>query len=256
VLAATTSKAIIDPPVSKKGADTLSRIADPKAKITLLRAAEAVFAEKGLAGAKVEEITRRAGLSKGAFYLHFESKEAALKHVVESFLARLGSFIAAPSDYPEVPTEPHELLDFCFERDMRIYEFLWENRAIIAILQSCQGGCDYLVDAFRAEIDQRTREWIEQWRRDGIFREEIDPDIATILMSGAYHELTIRMLRSERRPPLEAWIEMAQDTFVRAYGSAALIRAQDERNRGVNMGIVASRRDARRTGRSVERGRG
>lgn len=232
----------------------MSRVADPKAKISLLRAAEAVFAEKGLVGAKVEEITKRAGLSKGAFYLHFESKEAALKHVVESFLARLTSFVAAPSDYPEAPTDPHELLDFCFERDLRIYEFLWDNRATLAILQTCHGEYDYLVGAFRAEIDRRTREWIERWRRDGIFREEVDPAMATILMSGAYHELTIRMLRSERRPSLPDWIEKAQDTFVRAYGTPALIRAQEERNRPVTMNIEGARRDGRR--RSGERGRG
>jgi hypothetical protein len=34
----------------------MPRVADPKAKITLLRAAEEVFAERGLAAAHVEEI--------------------------------------------------------------------------------------------------------------------------------------------------------------------------------------------------------
>src|SRR4051794_27973484 len=56
----------------------VSRVADPKSKSALIRAAEEVFADRGIAGAKVEDIARSAGLSKGAFYLHFESKEAAL----------------------------------------------------------------------------------------------------------------------------------------------------------------------------------
>ncbi|MEO8877136.1 MAG: helix-turn-helix domain-containing protein, partial [Polyangiaceae bacterium] len=63
----------------------MSRTADPKAKIALLRSAEVVFAERGLTSARIEEITKRAGLSKGAFYLHFESKEVAFRQVVESF---------------------------------------------------------------------------------------------------------------------------------------------------------------------------
>jgi hypothetical protein len=75
-------------------------------------------------------------------------------------------------------------------------------------------------------------------------------------MSGAYNELSIRMLRSSLRPPLEEWIEKAQDTFVRAYGTPGLIEAQVERNRGVNISIVTARRDARSRGRSLERGRG
>ena len=44
----------------------MPRLADHRAKIELLRAAEAEFAEHGLAAAKVEAITARAGVSKGA----------------------------------------------------------------------------------------------------------------------------------------------------------------------------------------------
>jgi AcrR family transcriptional regulator len=41
----------------------------------LLEAAEHVFRERGFAGATVEEITERAGFSRGAFYSNFESRE-------------------------------------------------------------------------------------------------------------------------------------------------------------------------------------
>ena len=41
----------------------------------LLEAAEEVFRERGFAGATVEEITERAGFSRGAFYSNFESRE-------------------------------------------------------------------------------------------------------------------------------------------------------------------------------------
>lgn len=41
----------------------------------LLEAAEEVFREHGFAGATVEEITERAGFSRGAFYSNFESRE-------------------------------------------------------------------------------------------------------------------------------------------------------------------------------------
>ncbi len=208
----------------------MSRVADPKAKIMLLRAAEEVFAEKGLGGAKVEEIARRGGVSKGAFYLHFESKEAALKQLVESFLARCQSFFAPPSAYPGLPEHPADLLDFTLERDVQIYEFLWQNRAFLRILPSCQGEYDYLVTAFRSEIAATNREWVDYWRREGIFRQDVDPDLASTLIGGAYNELSLRLIVAEKRPPLEDWLRFALETFFRAFGAPEMVAAVDSRN--------------------------
>ena len=211
----------------------MSRVADPKAKIALLRAAEDIFAERGLTHAKVEDISKRAGLSKGAFYLHFESKEAALKQIVESWLARCASFFAGPSDYPDAPDaeDPDALLDFVIERDVQIYEFIWQSRATMKILRSCQGEYDYLFDAFKQDLQRRNREWLDQWRRDGLIRDEVNAELAATLMSGAYEELSLKVIRCERRPAIEEWLEFSQETFVRAFGTMDLIAALERRRR-------------------------
>ncbi len=209
----------------------LSRIADPKSKIALLRAAEDVFAERGVAGAKVEDIAKSAGLSKGAFYLHFESKEAALKQIVEAWLARCSTLFGAPGEYVDTPSDAEALVDFCIERDVRIYEFLWQTRLTMRIIRSCQGEYEYLCDAFRDEMRRRNREWLELWRQDGLMRAEINVEIAAVLMSGAYEELANTMIRQEQRPPLETWLEFAQETFVRAYGMPELIAALERQKR-------------------------
>jgi AcrR family transcriptional regulator len=82
----------------------MARPGDPNARIDLLAAAEAVFVERGLDQTKVEDITDRAGRSKGSFYLHFTSKEDAFKQVVESMVARLSTFLdrAAAHDFTGV----------------------------------------------------------------------------------------------------------------------------------------------------------
>lgn len=46
-------------------------------------AALAVFAEKGFAAARLDEIAKRAGVSKGTLYLYFEDKEALFRSVVK-----------------------------------------------------------------------------------------------------------------------------------------------------------------------------
>jgi len=53
----------------------------------ILEAALGVFAEKGFAAARLEEIAARAGVSKGTIYLYFESKEAVFRALIQDRLA-------------------------------------------------------------------------------------------------------------------------------------------------------------------------
>ncbi|GLK51240.1 TetR/AcrR family transcriptional regulator [Maricaulis virginensis] len=57
----------------------------------ILDAALSVFVEQGFTAARVEDIARRAGLSKGAVYLYFPSKEAMLKALVEQSAGALAT---------------------------------------------------------------------------------------------------------------------------------------------------------------------
>lgn len=53
----------------------------------IVDAALHVFAEKGFAAARLDEIARRAGVSKGALYLYFETKEDLFRAVVDQAIA-------------------------------------------------------------------------------------------------------------------------------------------------------------------------
>jgi AcrR family transcriptional regulator len=66
-------------------------------------AALEVFAEKGFAGAKLDEIARRAGVSKGTLYLYFKDKDELFRAVVRDTIGPdIGSAtaVAAISDLP------------------------------------------------------------------------------------------------------------------------------------------------------------
>jgi len=52
----------------------------------ILDAALAVFAEKGFSAARMEDISHRAGVTKGTIYLYFDSKEALFKALVRESL--------------------------------------------------------------------------------------------------------------------------------------------------------------------------
>src|SRR5687768_4106651 len=129
----------------------MSRPSDPSAKVKLIAAAEAVFVSRGLDGAKVEEITRRAGLAKGSFYRHFDSKDDAFKYLIEAMVARLAvNLDEAPDDSPARFNDIEAFLDFWVSNDVRIFELIWHNRGVFALL--LEGGrCAsyrHLVDEF------------------------------------------------------------------------------------------------------------
>src|SRR3954462_1610964 len=52
----------------------------------IVHAALDVFVEKGFAAARMDEIARRAGVTKGTVYLYFPSKEDLFRAVVEDLM--------------------------------------------------------------------------------------------------------------------------------------------------------------------------
>ena len=53
----------------------------------LLAAALDLFVEKGYAATRLEDVARRAGVSKGTLYLYFENKEELVQAVVRDTIA-------------------------------------------------------------------------------------------------------------------------------------------------------------------------
>jgi AcrR family transcriptional regulator len=60
----------------------------------LLTSATQVFAEKGYSGASIEQISDVAGLSRGAFYAHFEDKNALFHAVLDDMVDQIQQFAA------------------------------------------------------------------------------------------------------------------------------------------------------------------
>ena len=69
----------------------------------ILEAALSVFAEKGFAAARMEQIAVRAGVSKGTIYLYFDSKEAVFRALVHEVL---GTQVARFADSARAASGP------------------------------------------------------------------------------------------------------------------------------------------------------
>lgn len=68
-------------------------------------AAFEVFAEKGYARARVQEVAARAGVSKGLLYLYFETKQALFKAVIRSVVIRRIDALLAAVETTELSSE-------------------------------------------------------------------------------------------------------------------------------------------------------
>lgn len=211
----------------------MSRIADPLAKAALLRAAESVFADKGLDGAKVEEITRRARLSKGAFYLHFDSKEQAFLQVLDAFFSRCSALVASPD--MALPRDPQAMLDFMLDHDVETFEFLWQNRAMLRIIDGCTGAHRPLLEAFLDSSKKNAREWLRKLQGLGLCRRDVDLDVAANIVCGGYRELTLRMVSLPKKPPLREWLIDARKLLLGGLATGAL-------RKGLEREMVVDRR--------------
>ena len=71
----------------------------------ITEAALAAFAEKGYAATRVDEVAKRAGISKGLLYLYFKTKEDLFKAVIRSFVVPKIDELTAIVDESELSSE-------------------------------------------------------------------------------------------------------------------------------------------------------
>jgi TetR/AcrR family fatty acid metabolism transcriptional regulator len=167
----------------------------------ILRAATAVFAEKGFFNSKVADIAKAAGVADGTVYLYFKNKDDVLHSIfdraMDEFIAegrRELSAIERPEDRLRKIAELH-LARLGADRDMAIV-FQVELRGSIKFMQefSAAGFAEYL-DIIRGTI--------EDGQKAGVFRSDLKPIVCAKMLYGALDEMVTNWILSNRSYPLE-----------------------------------------------------
>lgn len=192
------------------------RPSNPLAREALLDAARLEFARAGLDHARVEDVARRAGVSKGAFYLHFDSKEDAFREILQRFLGvleeqntrRREAELAFEREVgrPGVGATLEQLMQHDCRLDTEVLEVLWRNRLILAALDRATGQ-PYLemVADFRRRMRQLVAGRIALKQGEGWLRNDVDPDVVGDVIVGAYESYGRRMVDLRAKPDLGAW---------------------------------------------------
>lgn len=173
-----------NPKITKKqqSEDTANRILFHGTKL---------FLERGYHGTSIDTITQAAGITKGAFYWHFRSKEELLKKVVEEFDKRFvdGVIDAVIKVNGGAAEKLEKYIRYCAA-------FAYHNRELVASFTTL--SAELLGANPRHEIENYIRrvykkhrdflsELIESGKKDSVFKKERDSNL-TALVVMAFHD--------------------------------------------------------------------
>jgi TetR/AcrR family transcriptional regulator len=149
---------------------------DPAAtRQALLHASVVEFAEKGFAGARVDEIAQRAGVNKQLVYHYFGNKDELYREALESVYAeiRAAELALHLADLPPLAAM-ERLVGFSFD-------YLAEHPEFIALLndENRQGArhvrASDRLEAMHSPLIGVLKTTLERGVRDGVFRADMDP---------------------------------------------------------------------------------
>ena len=163
-------KTLINKPKTKRGRETLNNI---------LSAAAQEISEKGYHNAGINDITRRAGVASGPFYVYFDSKDDLYKflllqcsHIIRKHLNQVTKDCKSRREAEEVGLR--EWLKFV-QKNQYMYHIIWESLYV-----DKQLFVDYYTNFSRAYI-----RGIDAAKERGEIRSEINSEVLAWTLMGA-----------------------------------------------------------------------
>ena len=155
----------------------------------ILRAAMAEFLDKGFQGASLRQIVKNAGVTTGAFYGYFSSKEALFNALVEPHAAALmGRFMEAQTSFAELPEEqqPEHMGVESSDCVHWMVEYICQHRQPVKLLLTRAEGTGYehfVHNMVEVEVEY-TLQYMEVLRRLGRDIPELSQSLCHIIASG------------------------------------------------------------------------
>lgn len=181
-----------------------------KTKNNILKAAAECFAEYGFEATDVNKICKKLGLTKGAFYYHFSSKQDLFLELLDRWINKIANQLDSvhleSKDTLKILINITEKIQPAFEEvDSQLPLFLelyikaiWKTELKKVIIKSYQKFLDFFTDI------------IEKGIKEGSIKQVCAEDVAKILFS-----ITIGLLIQGLLNPLGAdWGDLAKKSFM------------------------------------------
>ena len=158
------------------------------------RSALVEFLEKGFLGASLRQIVKNAGVTTGAFYGYFSSKEALFASIVEPHAAALmGRFMEAQTSFAELPDteQPANMGRASGSYVDWMVDYICQHRQPVKLLLCRAEGTSYehfVHHMVEVEVDNTLR-YMEVLRRLGRDVPELSRSLCHIIASGMFNGL-------------------------------------------------------------------
>lgn len=180
----------------------------------LLNAAITVFAKRGYRAAGVSDIIQAAGVARGTFYLHFESKAQVFMAIADDFYDRLEQAIEM-NHPPSSSTDAVDGRSALRASFSRWFEFFHLNRGAATVILKEAPAIDPRFDHGIAELRQTALEhFSSRFRRFQelrLVRATLSPDIVAHLQIGMFEELVKTFVLHADHPDLDALADHMAD---------------------------------------------
>lgn len=154
-------------------------------------AAKTEFLEKGFLSASLRNIVKTAGVTTGAFYGYFSSKEALFAAIVEPHAAAvMGKFMTAQTEFAELPNEeqPAHMGKESAECVNWMIDYMYENYEDFKILICCSDGTPYerFIDSMVDVEVEYTFRYIDVLKSLGKEVPELDRELCHMIANGMF----------------------------------------------------------------------
>jgi TetR/AcrR family transcriptional repressor of nem operon len=179
----------------------------------LLAAGQALFLAKGIAATSLDDITQRAGVSKGLFYLYFQAKEDLVLALQEQFSHQVAARMRAAADAQADWTAK---LDACVQASFECHRDLHDLHEVLFHHAPPAGraGRESRPGSTHAAATGVIRDLFAAGTAAGAF-DVADPAAAALLCYASMHAFD-QGFRGDDGPDDDRLIRAARDLFRRA----------------------------------------
>lgn len=181
-----------------------------EAKKKIIAAGREVMSKKGYYATTMDDIAANVGVSKGALYLYFGSKDELVIEIVKALPEQVREIKMSMSPATNPIDSWISILDFFLENNV-------EQNALIFEFLSMTPRNPEIAKSFSENMDLGLRNitlGIAELQRKGIVSPDVDPITVAFVIRGLFHGLRyFSLLGVERDELRERWIEMGKILF-------------------------------------------
>ncbi|MCR5698078.1 MAG: TetR/AcrR family transcriptional regulator [Treponemataceae bacterium] len=157
----------------------------------ILAAANEEFSQKGFSSASLRTIVKKAGVTTGALYGYFKSKEELFDALVKEHVDYIhGIYDSILSEFESIPfaDQVKFMEDFSSKGLKLMFDYAWSHKQAFNLILHCSGGTRYenfVSDIAKKDIDS-TEYFYGVLEKQDIEATKINPVIQKIITEGTF----------------------------------------------------------------------